>query len=95
MAEKTLDEARKEIDAIDQKMAELFEQRFHAVEDVIAWKMEHGKAIFDGSREDAIKKKNALYIKDENILKYYEKFFDTELALSKEYQKEIMEKKNS
>ena len=33
-----LDEARKQINEIDAQMAELFEQRMHAVEDVIAYK---------------------------------------------------------
>lgn len=32
-----LDEARKQINEIDAQMAELFEQRMHAVEDVIAY----------------------------------------------------------
>ena len=36
-----LDEARKQINEIDAQMAELFEQRMHAVEDVIAYKQEH------------------------------------------------------
>lgn len=95
MQEKTLEEARREIDEIDVQMAELFEKRFHVVEDVIAWKMTHGKTIFDGSREEAIKKKNAAYIKDDAIRPYFEKLFDTELSLSRAYQKEIAEKSKS
>ena len=36
-----LDDARKRINAIDEEMAKLFEQRMQAVEDVIRYKQAH------------------------------------------------------
>ena len=53
-----LDEARKQINEIDAQMAELFEQRMHAVEDVIAYKQEHQMPVLDSGREKAVIERN-------------------------------------
>lgn len=42
-----LDDARKRINAIDEEMAKLFEQRMQAVEDVIRYKQAHQMNDFE------------------------------------------------
>lgn len=95
MEENTLLKARRTIDEADKEMAALFEKRFQAVRDVIAWKMANGKEILDSSREAEIKAKNLSYINDEELKPYYAALFDRELELSRQFQQEIRKKKNS
>ena len=49
-----LDEAREKINAIDEQMAQLFEQRMQTVEDVIRYKREHQMPVLDSAREQAV-----------------------------------------
>lgn len=81
--------ARKTIDRVDQEMVRLFEERFRAVEDVIAWKMDHGVAVFDGAREGEIRKKNGERV-DPALYPYYIAWFDEMLKQSKLFQEEIV-----
>jgi monofunctional chorismate mutase len=90
-----LEEARKTIDEVDQQMAELFEKRFQAVREVIAWKLANDKPIYDPAREEQIRDKNTSYIKDEELRPYYAEFFTKELELSRKYQQMIKEKQKS
>ncbi len=48
---KDLSVTRKELDVIDNQMKELFQKRLKLMEDVVEYKMEVGKPIFDGERE--------------------------------------------
>ncbi|MCR5784103.1 MAG: prephenate dehydratase [Eubacterium sp.] len=48
-----LAEIREDIDRIDKEIVELYEKRMKDVEEVAEYKIEHGKAVFDKSREDA------------------------------------------
>lgn len=89
MADNKLDQARKEIDRIDAQMAALFEARFAAVRNVIAYKMENGLPVLDSGREEVIRTRNAARIQDPSLQKYYLSLFDCMLRLSKEYQEEI------
>ena len=45
-------EIRKQIDAIDSKMVELFEERMQLCEDVAEFKIENGKEVLDRKREE-------------------------------------------
>ena len=78
-----LDDARKKINEIDQKMAFLFEERMKASEDVAEYKKEHALPIFDSSREDEIIKRNSLYISDETIREYYVNFLKNNMDISR------------
>ena len=46
-----LQQARAEIDTVDAEMAALFERRMRAVADVVRYKAETGKPVFDAARE--------------------------------------------
>lgn len=84
-----LENARIKINEIDKKMAELFEQRMDAVCDVVAYKMQTGKQIFDSSREQIVIENNKKNIKNPEYIKYYEGFIQDVMNNSKEYQKFI------
>lgn len=49
-----LQQARAEIDTVDAEMAALFERRMRAVADVVRYKAETGKPVFDAAREAAV-----------------------------------------
>lgn len=89
MEDNRLLEARIKIDALDREMIRLFEERFEAVKDVIAWKIDHGIAIFDGGREEEIRRKNGERI-DPALYPYYIAWFDEMLKQSKLFQEQIV-----
>ena len=61
-----IDEARKKINAIDEEMVKLFEERMTAVLDVLKYKKEHNLAVFDSKREEEIIAKN-ISLLQENV----------------------------
>lgn len=88
----TLEEARNKINAIDEAMAKLFEQRMQAVEEVIAYKQEHDMPVLDTSREQEILTRNMNRLKHDAYRKYYEAFQKNVMELSKRHQKMILSK---
>ena len=82
----TLNKLRDTIDGIDQRMAELFEERMHAVEAVYAYKKERGLPIADAGRERQILAKHAERIEDEVLKGYYIDYQQNLMALSRAYQ---------
>ena len=85
-----LDEARKQINEIDAQMAELFEQRMQAVEDVIRYKLEHQMDVLDSSREKEVLEKNTTLIKKDTYKESYQMFMESVLKISKDYQKSVI-----
>ena len=81
-----LDEARKIINEVDLKMAELFVERMKAAELVFEHKKEYGLPILDQKREDEVVEKNASLIKDEKIRGYYIDFIKNVMSVSRAYQ---------
>lgn len=86
-----LDEARIQINEIDQKMADLFAARMKAVEQVAAYKMERGLPILDTSREEEVIRRNAAYMDNEALKSYYVNFLKYNMTLSRSYQRRLME----
>ena len=86
-----LEKARLAINEADAQIAQLFEKRMHAVEDVVAYKMENGLPVFDGAREKEVIEKNLAKISDEKLKPYYEDMLIQLMRISNEYQKTIME----
>ena len=86
-----LEKARLAINEADAQIAQLFEKRMQAVEDVVAYKMENGLPVFDGAREKEVIQKNLAKISDEKLKPYYEDMLIQLMRISKEYQKTIME----
>ena len=56
--ENELEQARREIDAVDAEMAALFCRRMDAVRRVAAYKQARGLPVLDASREEAVVAKN-------------------------------------
>lgn len=79
--------ARRKINQIDAQMAELFEQRMQAVEEVIAYKLAHKMEILDSSREAQVIETNTQYIQDHTYKPYYTEFITEVMRLSRAYQK--------
>ena len=81
-----LDEARRIINEVDAKMAELFVQRMRAAEMVFEHKKEFGLPILDQKREDAVIEKNAALIEDEILKGYYIDYIKNVMSVSRAYQ---------
>lgn len=87
-----LERARKEINRIDKEIAKLFQERMRAVEDVIEYKIENRMEILDSNREKEVIEKNKALITEKKYEKYYVDFIINMMKISKEYQKEIIER---
>ncbi|MBR3791594.1 MAG: chorismate mutase [Clostridia bacterium] len=84
--ESKLEEARKIINEVDTKMAELFTRRMKAAEMVFDYKKEHGLPILDQKRENEIIEKNSAMIKDDTIREYYIDYIKNLMSISRAYQ---------
>lgn len=81
-----LEEARKIINSVDERMAELFVERMRAAEMVYDYKKEMGLPILDQKREDLVIEKNAARIGDDVLKGYYIDYLKQVMALSRAYQ---------
>ncbi|MBP3706764.1 MAG: chorismate mutase [Clostridia bacterium] len=86
-----LEKARKQINDVDKKMAELFEERMDAAAVVAAYKKENGLKIDDFAREEQIIKANTLLIKNEEYKPYYVNFLKENIELSKALQHKLLD----
>ena len=85
-----LEKARLVINEADAQIAQLFEKRMHAAEDVAAYKTENGLPVFDEAREKEVIEKNLAKIEDENLKPYYKDMLIQLMRISKEYQYAII-----
>ena len=81
-----LEEARKIINEVDSKMAELFIKRMKASEMVYEHKKEFGLPILDKEREAAVIEKNSALIKDDVLKGYYIDYIKNLMSISRAYQ---------
>ena len=88
-----LEKARLIINDADAVIAENFEKRMHAAEDVVAFKMENNLPVFDAAREREVIERNLSRITDETLKPYYEEMLVQLMRISKEYQTAIMQQK--
>ncbi len=86
-----LEESRLQIDETDRQIVKLFEQRFHAVRNVMEYKRENGMPILDSSREAAILNRNSQRLEDRSLEPYFRDFYQHMMDVSKQYQKDLME----
>ncbi len=87
-----LNQARNVINICDENIAKMFEDRMHAVEDVVAYKKANNLPVLDAAREKEVIERNLANIKDEKLKPYYEDLLVQLMRISKEYQKDILEK---
>ena len=86
-----LEKAREEIKEADKGIAKLFVRRMRAVEDVAAYKKEHGLPVYDAAQERRVIERNCEYIEDDIIRDYYTRFLENTMALSRAYQSRLLE----
>lgn len=84
----SLEESRKKIDIIDEKIMALFEQRMEEVALVALYKKENNMEIFQEDREKEVIEKNLNRVKDEKLKKYAKVFLENMMNVSKMYQEE-------
>ena len=90
---KKLEICRDLIDSIDNQIIELYEKRMEVIKDVIEYKIKNDLPIYDQNRESLMLEKNLSKIKNEEYKKYYSDVLNGFLKASKEYQKDILNKK--
>ena len=86
-----LENARKKINSIDERMAQLFCERMEAVRVVSEYKSERGLPIFDKDREAEVLKRNEVFVSDPTLREYYVNFLQKIMDVSKSYQSRLQE----
>lgn len=85
-----LSDYREEIDRIDRKLLDLFEDRMRVSRGIAEWKAERGTDIYDPVREeDKLQQISALA--EKGMSGYAREFFSRVMELSRQYQKDCME----
>ena len=95
MKQVDLAESRRKLDEIDQKIVELFEERMKICEDVAAFKIATGKAVYDPEREKAKLEAVASLAHTEFNQEAVKQLFEEIMSLSKCYQRRLMEEKDA
>ena len=84
-------EIRAEIDQVDDALTQLFVKRMQLAAEVAAYKREHAAAVTDGSREQKILDR-VCAASGEALAPYTERLYQTLFALSKDYQRALLER---
>lgn len=87
---KDLNKTREQINSIDEKMLELFEQRMELAKDVALYKKENNIAIFDAKREKEVIERNSAKLNNPELLSEYKNFIQALMDSSKLYQRKIV-----
>lgn len=87
----SLQNARNEIDVIDQEMAKLFQRRMEVCRDIAEYKRERGLPILDATRENAVIAKGLARIADPQLQEYYACFLRDMMKTSRNYQARLTE----
>lgn len=84
-----LNDMRKEIDFIDEKLLDLLLERLEVVKNIKKYKNQHNILIYDEKRENEIIAKAFEKYKESENWPYIEKFLINLMAISKSYQNEV------
>ena len=87
---KEIEVYRKEIDAIDQQLLALLEQRMKCSKEIVAYKKQHDLPIFQPRREQAVVYKSCQGVNDASK-PYVISFMKQVMQLSKQYQQAFLE----
>lgn len=82
-----LEQLRKQIDEIDQKMMSLFKDRMLVSQMIGEFKKTNKLPILDMNREQDILNQRKAELNDDHLWPFYESFIKEIMKLSKEYQK--------
>ena len=85
-----LDKIRENINSIDERMAQLFQERMEMSRQVAAFKKDRGLSIRDAERERELIDRDRRFIKDPAVDGYYVQFLRSVLDLSCAYQSRLL-----
>lgn len=88
-----LEKNRLIINEADDELVKLFEKRMHAVKEILAYKKENGLPVLDASREADNIARNCAKVQDEELKKYFRKWYEETMAVSRAYQEDLLERK--
>ncbi len=86
-----LEISRKEINEIDEKMAELFERRMNICSKIAEYKKENGLSVRDPAREEELINRNKTLVESAEIEPYYVRFLRSTIDISCDYQSKKIE----
>lgn len=84
--ELNLDIIRKKINAIDEKLVGLFEERMETVSEVAAYKKQHHMKVLDSSREKEVIERAVSHLQNKELEACLRCFMDDLLTISRQYQ---------
>ncbi len=82
---------RKQLDAIDESMRQLFIQRMDLIKDVGQYKKEHNIPVLDSDREKTMLEQGTQKLNHPEYEVYYKEFLEVQLKVSKDLQTKIKE----
>lgn len=86
-----LNKLREQINLIDKEMLDLFEKRMDLSKSIAKYKKENNLPIFNKEREKEVINNNKELLKNKEYSIYYEKYIQTLMDISKEYQSKLKE----
>lgn len=89
-----LDEIRRDIDAIDRQITELFEKRMELTSQVAEYKIANEKPVFDPKREEEKLAALAALTHSEENARGVRTLFETVMAISRDQQQAMMDGSN-
>jgi monofunctional chorismate mutase len=87
-------ELRDEIDVLDQQLVALLEKRLDVVTEVVKYKIDNNKPIFDASREEEVLAKNLQRVQNSEYEAVIEQILIALMDYSKEYQHNFLKDNN-
>ncbi|GLC30333.1 chorismate mutase [Clostridium omnivorum] len=90
-----ISELRKEIDALDIKLVELFEARMGLSLNIAKYKKENNLQVLNQSREDEVINNCKKHLTYKELDTYLESFMKSLMDISKEYQKDFLSPKDN
>lgn len=82
---------RNKIDAIDEELVRLFEERMTIAAGVAEYKIENNMPVFHKDRENQVIEKNLKRVQNKKLISHTEEMLHNLMEISKNYQKELME----
>jgi monofunctional chorismate mutase len=92
---KDISELRKEINALDVKLVEIFEARMRVALSIAEYKKENNMQVLNQSREEEVIENCKKHLCNKELDEYLESFMKSLMDISKEYQKDYLSPKDS
>ncbi len=86
-----LEEARQEINAVDEALAELFARRMEAAARIAAYKRANHLPVLDPAREQVVLERAAARVRTPALREPYLRLMRELMAISRDYQQQLLE----